>query len=66
MLEKLDRLCLAGTFSGDRLIKFFFCRQFHIDRTPDLDQEDKLTLEDFLTDDNNDNCSDTLDDFANF
>lgn len=66
MLEEPNRLCLAGISTSDRLIKFFLFHQIHPDRIPDLDQEDILTLEDILKDDNDDNFSNPLDNFANF
>lgn len=51
-LEKLDRLQLFSTFIGNRIKKFYPCQQFKLNYTPNLNNKEILTLNNFLTDSN--------------
>lgn len=64
ILEKLDKLHLAGTFAENCLKRFQSRQQFCLNYTPDSDQKVLLTLEDFLTVNDN-NLSKILDGFSN-
>lgn len=65
MLKELDGSRLAGTFAGDRLKKFYPRQSLRLDHVPDLTREDVPTLEDFLTDDRDDDeLSDVPDNFS--
>ncbi len=50
MLEELDGSRLADTFAGDRVKKFYLCQRLKLDHTPNLDNEEIPTLDDFLAD----------------
>lgn len=65
MLEELDGLRLAGTFAGDRLKKFHPRQRLQLDHTPNLDNEEIPTLNDFLAGDSSD-LSDASDDLFGF
>lgn len=73
MLEELDVSRLASTFAGNRLKKFHPWQRLLLDHPSDLGDEEIITLDDFLTgDDNNDlfdapaNLSDAPDTFWNY
>ena len=63
MLEELDGSRLASTFAGDRLKRFHSRQQLHLDHAPDLDLEERPTLDNFLVGDSDSNLSDIPDDF---
>lgn len=61
LLEKLDRLRLAGTFVGDRLKEFYPCQQLQLDNALNLDHKKIPTLDDFFTGDSDSKLSDASD-----
>ena len=63
MLKELGRSRLVGTFAGDRLKRFHSRQQLHLDHAPELDLEERPTLDDFLVGDSDSDLSDVPDDF---
>ena len=53
MFKELDKLQLDGTFTGDRLKKFYPCQQSKLDHTPNLDHKKIPTFDYFLAGDSN-------------
>ncbi len=66
ILKELDRSRLAGTFAGERLVRFHSYKQLHLDHAPDLNLEERPTLDDFLTSNSDSNLSDAPDNFFGF
>lgn len=66
MLEKLDRLQLAGIFARDRLKKFQLQQQLQLDYAPDLDDKEIPTLDRFFAYNSANDLFDAPDNISNF
>ena len=66
MLEELNGSRLAGTFAGDRLKKFHPRQRLHLDHDPDLDLEERPTLDDFLASDSDSDLSEAPNSFPDY
>ena len=66
MLEELDKSRLASTFAGDRLKKFHPRQQLQLDHVPDLDLEERPTVDEFLAGDIDSDLSEAPDDFLDY